>query len=64
MGQRMAEPSSRSRPPQRGGGVFIATGLVLGGVVGAMNGQAAMGLLAGLVMGVLATIALVLADRR
>ena len=64
MGQHMAEPSPRSRPPQRGGGVFIATGLVLGGIIGAMNGLAALGLLAGLVLGVLATIALAFADRR
>lgn len=68
MGQAMAgeniDGSKRSRPPQRGGGVFIALGLVLGGIVGAMYGLAAPGLLAGLVLGVLASILLVMADRR
>jgi hypothetical protein len=60
----MADNSARSRPPRRGGGVFIAAGLVAGGILGAVNGLAALGLLAGLVLGILATILLAMADRR
>ncbi|WP_164155918.1 hypothetical protein [Sandarakinorhabdus rubra] len=55
---------STSRPPQRGGGIFIAAGLVLGVVGGVVVGQPSLGLLAGLVLGVVAAIVLVMADRR
>lgn len=57
-------PPPVSRPPQRGGGVFIALGLVAGGVGGAMLGQAALGLLAGLGIGMVLAIGLALRDRR
>jgi hypothetical protein len=63
MGPGMAERSS-SRPPQRGGGIFIAAGLVLGAVGGAIAGQASLGLLAGLGLGIAAAIVLAIADRR
>jgi uncharacterized membrane protein YhhN len=59
----MAERST-SRPPQRGGGIFIAAGLVLGTVGGAVAGQPSLGFLAGLGLGVAAAIVLAFADRR
>jgi hypothetical protein len=64
MERAMTQNSSRSRPPQRGGGVFIAGGLVLGAVGGIIAGQPSAGLAAGLGLGVLATIVLAVADRR
>lgn len=57
-------PPPVSRPPQRGGGVFIALGLVLGAIAGIMAGQPSIGLLGGLGVGVAAAIALALRDRR
>ncbi|WP_017669390.1 hypothetical protein [Sandarakinorhabdus sp. AAP62] len=61
----MASPGSPvSRPPQRGGGIFIAFGLVAGAVGGTLVGQPSIGLLAGFGVGVVATILLALRDRR
>jgi hypothetical protein len=64
MGLTMDEPSFRSRPPQRGGGVFVAGGLILGAVGGIVGGQPSLGLGVGLGLGLLATIVLALVDRR
>ncbi len=64
MGLAMVDSKSRSRPPQRGGGVFIAGGLVLGAVGGILAGQPSIGLAAGLGLGILSAIVLALADRR
>jgi uncharacterized membrane protein len=63
MGPGMAEQRS-SRPPQRGGGIFIAAGVVLGSVGGAIIGQPSLGFLAGLGLGIAAAILLAFADRR
>jgi len=61
----MASPGSPvSRPPQRGGGIFIAFGLVAGAVGGMLAGQPSVGLLAGLGVGLLAAILLAVRDRR
>ena len=60
----MAEPGIPvSRPPHRGGGIFIALGLVLGAVGGVLAGQPSIGLFTGLGLGVLATIVLAVRDR-
>lgn len=66
MGRIMADPvpSPRSRPPQRGGGVFIALGLVLGAIVGVALGQPSIGLIAGFGSGVALAVLLALRDRR
>jgi phage-related minor tail protein len=61
----MASPGSPvSRPPQRGGGIFIAFGLVAGAIGGMVAGEPSMGLLAGLGIGVSAAILLAVRDRR
>ncbi|MEI6486921.1 MAG: hypothetical protein WCO11_11720 [Sphingomonadales bacterium] len=61
----MADPvSPLSRPPQRGGGVFVAFGLIGGAIAGVIVGQPSLGLLAGLGLGVAAAILIALADRR
>ncbi|WP_273462938.1 hypothetical protein [Sandarakinorhabdus limnophila] len=61
----MASPGSPvSRPPKRGGGIFIAFGLVAGAVGGMLAGQPSVGLLAGLGVGLLAAILLAVRDRR
>lgn len=61
----MIDPvSPLSRPPQRGGGVFVALGLIGGAIAGVIAGQPSIGLLAGLGLGVLAAISLALRDRR
>lgn len=58
-------PPPRSPPPvPMGGGILIAAGLVLGPIIGMMFGETSIGLVAGLVLGVLAAIALTIADRR
>jgi uncharacterized membrane protein YhhN len=65
MGRFMAESGIPvSRPPQRGGGIFIALGLVLGAVGGVLAHQPSLGLLAGLGVGVIAAIVLAVRDRR
>ena len=56
--------SPNLRPPHRGGGVFVAFGLVGGAIVGILAGEPSLGLLSGLGLGVLAAIILVLRDRR
>jgi uncharacterized membrane protein YhhN len=61
----MTSPGSPvSRPPQRGGGIFIAFGLVAGTIGGMLVGQPSIGLLTGLGVGLVATILLALRDRR
>jgi len=57
-------PRSTSRPPQRGGGVLIALGLMLGAGIGAAFGQPSQGLIIGLGVGVLLAIGVVVLDRR
>jgi uncharacterized membrane protein len=57
-------PRSSGRPPQRGGGILIALGLVLGAGIGTALGQPSQGLIIGFAVGVLLAIGLVLADRR
>ena len=66
MGRAMHADSPRpsSRPPQRGGGILIALGLMLGAGIGAAVGQPSQGLIIGLGVGAAAAIALVLRDRR
>jgi len=64
MGLAMADSKSNSRPPQRGGGVLIAGGLVLGAVGGIIAGQPSVGLAAGLGLGIVLAIVLAFADRR
>lgn len=59
-----SDPSPPSRPPQRGGGIFIALGLIGGAVGGVAAGQPSVGLLTGLGAGVLASIMLAVRDRR
>nr|WP_310523937.1 hypothetical protein [Polymorphobacter sp.] len=48
----------------RGGGFFIAAGLIVGPIVGAAFGQTSIGLVAGFVIGAVAAIVLTIADRR
>ena len=65
----MADPdTSLSRPPangpRRGGGIFIAAGLVLGAIAGWASGEPSLGLIVGLGVGVLAAIVLAVGDRR
>lgn len=64
LGMNAKSPRSSSRPPQRGGGILIALGLLLGAGVGAAMGQPSQGLIIGFGVGVVLAIALVLADRR
>lgn len=47
-----------------GGGVFVALGVIAGAVIGDMMGQASLGFLAGLVLGIAAAVAVWLRDRR
>lgn len=54
----------RPTPPRRGGGCLIAAGVVIGPVIGLLFGETSVGLLAGLALGVLAAVALVIADRK
>jgi hypothetical protein len=50
--------------PRRAGGCLIAGGLMLGAAIGVMMGEPSAGLLIGLTVGVVAAIAMALADRR
>ncbi|OYQ25013.1 hypothetical protein CHU93_14340 [Sandarakinorhabdus cyanobacteriorum] len=57
-------PRSSARPPQRGGGILIALGLVLGAGIGTALGQPSQGLIIGFAVGGALAIALLFADRR
>ena len=57
-------PDAPAKPPRRGGGCLIAAGVMIGPVIGVMFGETSIGLVAGLGFGVLAAIALAIADRR
>lgn len=52
------------RPPQRGGGILIAAGLVLGPIVGILIGETSAGLVGGLILGVIAAVVMAIRDRR
>ncbi len=52
------------RPPVQGGGCLIAAGLIFGPIVGLFFGQTSLGLVIGLGIGVLAAVAMMVADRR
>ncbi|MEY2884474.1 MAG: hypothetical protein RL490_2198 [Pseudomonadota bacterium] len=52
------------RPPQRGGGVLIAAGLLLGPIVGIMIGETSAGLIGGLILGVIAAVVMAIRDKR
>lgn len=69
MGRGMApnasqRPSPSSQPPQRGGGVLIALGLMLGAGIGTALGQPSQGLIIGFAVGVGLAIVMLLRDRR
>jgi hypothetical protein len=55
-------PPTPPSPPRRGGGCLIAAGVVIGPIIGLMFGETSVGLLAGLALGVLAAVALTIAD--
>ena len=57
-------PQSAAPPERRGGGCFIAAGVIVGPVVGVAIGQTTAGLVAGLAFGILAAIGLFIADYR
>ena len=52
------------RPPQRGGGVFIALGLVLGAGFGMAAGEPSLGLMVGLGAGMVLAFGLAVLDKR
>lgn len=58
------QESAPPKPPVRGGGCLIAAGLLVGPIIGMAFGETSIGLVAGLAIGILAAIALTLADRR
>jgi hypothetical protein len=60
----LPDPVTPPPPAPRGGGCLIAAGLILGPVVGLALGQVSAGLVAGGVLGVLAAVAMALAERR
>lgn len=64
MGSAMASPPPSTRPPQRGGGVFIALGLVLGAGFGMAMGEPSLGLMVGLGVGVALAFGMAVLDRR
>ena len=51
------------RPPQRGGGVLIAAGLLIGPIIGLFFGQTSAGLLIGLGLGVVAALVMAVRDK-
>lgn len=53
-----------AKPPRRGGGCLIAAGVLIGPVIGVMFGETSIGLVAGLAIGILAAVALAVADRQ
>ncbi|WP_353200671.1 hypothetical protein [Sandarakinorhabdus sp.] len=57
-------PPPSVRPPQRGGGVFIALGLVLGAGFGMAAGEPSLGLMVGLGLGMLLAFGLAMLDKR
>lgn len=57
-------PDAPAKPPRRGGGCLIAAGVLVGPVIGVMFGETSIGLVAGLAIGILAAIALAVADRK
>ena len=52
------------RPGPQAGGFIIAVAIVAGTIIGGLNGQPSIGLLAGLGLGVVAAVAVWLVDRR
>jgi hypothetical protein len=52
------------RPGPQAGGFIIAVAIVAGTIIGGLNGQPSIGLLAGLGLGVAAALAVWLVDRR
>jgi uncharacterized membrane protein (UPF0136 family) len=52
------------RPGPQAGGFIIAVAIVAGTIIGGLNGQPSIGLLAGLGLGVVAALAVWLVDRR
>ena len=57
-------PDGPAKPPRRGGGCLIAAGVLIGPVIGVMFGETSIGLVAGLAIGILAAVALAVADRK
>ncbi len=57
-------PDAPAKPPRRGGGCLIAAGVMIGPVIGVMFGETSLGLVAGLVIGILAAVGLAVADRK
>lgn len=55
-------PDTQAKPPRRGGGCLIAAGVLIGPVIGVMFGETSIGLVAGLAVGILAAVALAVAD--
>lgn len=53
-----------ARRNSKAGGFFIMAGIVLGGAIGIVQGNAMLGVLAGTAMGVIAAVLLWLVDRR
>ncbi|MFZ4381615.1 MAG: hypothetical protein ACOYO0_06585 [Sandarakinorhabdus sp.] len=57
-------PPSSFRPPRRGGGVFIALGLVLGAGFGLAAGEPSLGLMVGLAAGMVLAFGMAVLDKR
>jgi uncharacterized membrane protein (UPF0136 family) len=57
----MTSPSS---PGARAGGFILAATIMIGGVIGGLQGQASAGVVAGFVIGTIAALAVWLLDRR
>lgn len=64
-GHRRADPRhAEARSEPRGQGCLVAAGMMIGPVVGWFFGQVALGLVAGLVLGVAAAVAMTFRDNR